>query len=82
LKVNIRNRSQIGKHRNPLAVFTDEAQEIGAVASGRKLIRQTNVRLIALAAAMAKGYKSYDEYFSLKQQNPAYFLWKVQRNKN
>lgn len=31
------------KHRAPLAVLIDEAQEIGAVASGRKLLRQTNV---------------------------------------
>lgn len=31
------------KHRNPYSVFIDEAQEIGTVASGRKLLRQTNV---------------------------------------
>lgn len=31
------------KHRNPYSVFVDEAQEIGTVASGRKLLGQTNV---------------------------------------
>lgn len=31
------------KHRDPFAVFLDEAQEISAVGSGRKLLRQTNV---------------------------------------
>lgn len=31
------------RYRNPAALFVDEAQEIGAVATGRKLLRQTNV---------------------------------------
>jgi energy-coupling factor transporter ATP-binding protein EcfA2 len=31
------------KHRKPYGVFVDEAQEIGTVASSRKLLRQTNV---------------------------------------
>lgn len=43
---------------------------IGAVQTG-------GLSLIALGIALSQGYKSYNEYLSQKQQNPAFFLWKV-----
>lgn len=40
-------------------------------------VQTGGLSLIALAIAIAQGYKSYNEYLSQKQQNPAFFLWQV-----
>jgi len=33
--------------------------------------------IAAIAVALLQGYKTIDEYWNQRRQNPAYFLWKV-----
>lgn len=42
-------------------------------------MQKSELGLLAIASAAIKGYKDFTEYREKVKENPAYFLWKVQR---
>lgn len=59
------------------SILTDAAIAVGGLGAA---VQSGGWSLLASALAVAKGFKSVNEYLIQKKQNPAFFLWKVLEN--